>query len=93
MFKGGKSALRRYIKTNYTMPQKAINEGWEDHLVIELSLDEKGNVTGKKVIKGNHQELIDEAYRIIDLMPAWLPATSGGNPIATAVKLKIKLPL
>lgn len=83
-FKGGEGAMMAFIKKNIKNPTAA---GVDDITVVcKATIDTAGlvqKVAVSRIMGGstNKQLYIDEAIRVIKLMPPWLPATSKGKKI------------
>lgn len=91
-FKGGEGAMMAFIKKNIknptTLPVDDIT------VVCKATIDTAGNVqrvVASRILGGssNKQLYIDEAFRVIKLMPAWLPATKSSKPIVMDAVINI----
>jgi periplasmic protein TonB len=89
-FPGGEKAFDNYLVKNLTYPEKALDRHIEGTVYAEVFLDEEGNVTkvesaGKRIGYG----LEEEAIRILESSPRWMPARDAGK----AVKSKLTIPI
>ncbi len=79
---GGYPALYDYFATQLVYPEAARRAGIAGSVLVEFTIDTKGKPTNIRVVQGI-PELEQEAIRLVEEMPAWSPATVGGQPIAT----------
>jgi len=53
-------------------------------------VDAKGNVRNAQVMKGADKLLNDEALRVINAMPKWIPGRQGGRNVNVYFNLPIE---
>lgn len=82
-YKGGQSALMRYISTHIHYPEDARREGVQGRIVIKFCVNEKGYVDKHSVmvIKGIGNEMDQEVIRVIKTLPRFEPAKNHGHPV------------
>ena len=81
-FPGGDMALFQWIDANIRYPEEAVKYGVAGRVVVKFIVEKDGSVTDPVVIKGtNFQPLDQEALRVIQSMPAWTPASKGGETV------------
>ncbi len=93
-YPGGESALSKFVETNITYPQNAVDQNTEGTVNVSFVVDEKGKVvnpvaTGKTAGGG----LDEEAVKIIKQMPAWKPGTVKGKAVKTRLLLPVTFKL
>lgn len=96
IFPGGKPALDSYLKKNLIYPNEGIENEAEGLCYVKFIIDENGKVANVWV----NRSIIDctdcgkEAIRLVNNMPDWIPAKSGGKAVKSYYNLKItfKLP-
>ena len=71
---------------NIKYPKETKKEG---NVHVSFVIDEKGNVTDAKVVKGVSTLLDNEALRVVKAMPKWTPGQDKGKN----VKVKMTLPI
>jgi protein TonB len=81
---GGRQAL--YDKLEY--PSFARKAGIEGRVTVQFVVDENGNVTNPRILKGVHKVLNEEALRVIKQMK-FKPGKQRGK----AVKVKMSVPI
>jgi len=75
----GKSSLDNYLATTIIYPRKAIENGLEGMIEVEISVDTTGTVKKVNVLKSADPLLDDELTRAILNMPKWRPALLDGE--------------
>ena len=86
---GGQEAFLKFVGKNIKYPRQAKNMGIEGKVFVEFVVDELGNLTNIKVIKGIGAGCDDEALRVIQSSPQWKPGKQRGKP----VKVKMVIPI
>lgn len=88
-FPGGEIGLAEYLEKNIVYPDTALQHGIQGKLYITFLIDELGNVTKPKIIRGIGGGCDEEAIRVIQAMPRWTPGMQNGR----AVKVQYNLPI
>ena len=88
-FPGGVSAMMSYLAENKHYPESAKAAGVEGRVIVQFTVDCKGNVTAPKVLRSVNKEIDAEAVRLIRSMPQWEPAESDNKPVATKMTLPV----
>ena len=78
-FKGGLHGWGRFLNNNFIYPQRAINAGISGTVVLQFIVDETGKVTNPEIYKSVEYSLDEEALRIINKSPDWMPASKDGK--------------
>jgi len=93
VFPGGEMALRTYIASNVEYPEKAKKEGIVGKVFVSFVINEKGEVTGVKVVKGVDPLLDKESIRVVSGMPAWQPGKKDGKVVKVQYTIPIQFAL
>jgi len=88
-YRGGKSAMERFIAENLTYPQDCIEENIQGTVYLSFIVEKNGTLSEIKVDKGVHELLDAEAIRIVKKMPPWRPGTMQGYSIRGQYQLPI----
>jgi len=89
-FEGGLSALLKYLGENIKYPAIARENGIEGKVVVQFVVDEKGDVSQAKVLRGIGGGCDQEALRVVQTMSGkWKPGRQRGR----AVKVWFTLPV
>ena len=73
-FPGGEKALYQYISNEVKYPVVAQENGIQGKVYIRFVVDEKGNVSSPKILRGVDISLDKEALRVINSLPNFKPA-------------------
>jgi protein TonB len=92
-FRGGPEALTKFITETARYPQRAYREGREGTVYVEVYVLSTGklqvlSVEGK--LGGGCEQ---EALRVVNEMPDWLPALRQSNPVRCRVKIPVSFRL
>ena len=88
-FVGGKPALQKYIDANLKYPAKAKKARTEGVVYISFTVMETGEVTNAKVVRSIGNGCDEEALRIVEEMPNWVPGKEDGKVKALPVVIPI----
>ncbi|WP_321333557.1 M56 family metallopeptidase [uncultured Bacteroides sp.] len=88
-FPGGQEALMHYLARNIRYPIDAQKAKEEGRVIIQIIIDEKGNVTSPNVVRKISPSLDAEAIRVVSDMPKWEPGKQDGQ----AVRVKYTIPI
>lgn len=82
-YEGGKDALLAYLRDSVRYPKEAIKRKIQGSVIVEFVIDENGNVTEVKSLKGLEGGCTEEAIRIIKATSGkWSPALKDDKPVA-----------
>lgn len=94
-FPGGEEALHTYLADNLKYPVEAADNLIEGVVEVTFTVNPDGSISDATVERPLDPDLEDEAIRLVDAMPKWVPATDdAGNPVAqkTSVTVNFTLP-
>jgi TonB family protein len=86
---GGIEAVQKYVQEKLTYPLAAKDLKIQGKVMVQWIVNEKGEVTNVKIVRGVTKELDQEAFNIIDSMPDWKPGIKDGKP----VKVQFTMPI
>ena len=79
IFKGGQKGWIKFMNSNFKYPERAQNSNVEGMVWLEFIVDEKGNIQHPEINKSAEYSLDEEALRLINVSPAWIPASKDGK--------------
>ena len=88
-FPGGIDALRKFIADNLIYPQEAQEKGIQGQVFCQFVIERDGSVSNIQVVRGIHPLLDEEAIRVIELMPKWIPGECYEEPVRVRFTLPI----
>jgi len=96
-YPGGKEAMFKFLSDNIKYPKEAKKNKVEGVVYIELTVDDKGKLVSSKPLMPVERQLgsglEDEAIRVINIMPNWIPAKQAGVEVAYRFTIPIKFQL
>lgn len=87
-FPGGKDALNVYIKRNFKKPKV---KGLKGDVLVSFIVEKNGKLTEVGVLSDAGHGTGDEAIRVMETSPNWIPAGLNGNPVRVQYLLTIAL--
>lgn len=83
MFKFFQDSCKVFLTKNY-VTQK-------DYVLIKFIINKKGKASDIKIVNGvpGQAQLVQEARRLIEIMPRWIPATLNNKPVEYEVNLSM----
>ena len=88
-FKGGMGEFVRWLQANLTYPDEARKMGVMGKVFVQFVVNSDGSVSDVKVIKGIGLGCNEEALRIMNMCPDWIPAQQRG----IAVRQMLVIPI
>ena len=88
-FPGGHIALVEYLSKSIKFPKEKEKENVRARVVASFTVEKDGSITDAKIVKSQGEAFDNEALRVINGMPKWIPGTQNGK----AVCVKYILPV
>ena len=88
-YPGGPSALMEYLMKNIRYPKDAFDAGVQGRVIIQFVVGKDGSISGAHVVKSVSPSLDEEALRLVNSMPNWIPGRQNGK----AVTVKYTVPV
>ncbi|MCD8261233.1 MAG: energy transducer TonB [Bacteroides sp.] len=92
-FPGGPQALLAYLSRNIKYPTSAQQAGDQGRVIVQFTVEADGSITSPKVRRGITPALDQEAIRIVEGMPDWIPGEDKGEKVAVFFILPIHFSL
>ena len=92
-FSGDKDALTKFLAQNVKYPPMARENGIKGTVIVGFIVEEDGAVKDARILQGRDRLLNEEALRVVNLMPKWVPGKHKGENIAVNFTLPIKFEL
>jgi TonB family protein len=77
-FRGGTNALGEFLVKNITYPAAARENRIAGRVILTLTIEKDGTVSGVKIDKGVGNGCDEEAARVIKMSPPWIPGIKDG---------------
>lgn len=89
MFRGGETAMNKFVNTHAIYTQKAIDDKASGRVYVRFWIATDGRVDSPEVWRSLHPDLDSVALTIANSMPAWIPGEVRGNKIRCSYTLAI----
>ena len=89
-FPGGEAALYRFLSNQIRYPEDALSNKVEGKVFIRFVVQADGSVTDLDVLRGIGAGCDEEALRVVQLMPRWVPGELAGQPVPVYSSLAIE---
>ena len=88
-FPGGEEAMFEFIRNMISYPQLPKEMGIQGNVYVHFVVSKTGHITKVTSSGAPHDDLADEAERVVKGMPKWIPGEQAGKK----VKVKYTLPI
>jgi len=92
-FKGGVEAFGNYLGTHINYPTVARENDQQGVVVLSFVVEKDGKITGVKVRKSVSKEIDEEAVRVIENSPRWVPGMQFGRPVRVSYSVPVNFAL
>lgn len=92
-FPGGAEALSKYLTENLKYPALAKEYGIEGRVVVSFIVEKDGSLTDLKILKDIGGGCGEEALRLVQAMPKWVPGQHQGRVARAAYTLPVSFRL
>ena len=89
IFPGGEEKLMNYFSLHRCMLNLRYNDSSQE-VYVSFIVDKNGKAISPKILRTSYSECNEEAIRLINSMPNWLPAKKDGLPIAFEMNYRIR---
>lgn len=87
--KGGMQAFYKFVSSELKYPSQARRMAVEGKVFVQFVIDKQGNITNAAVLKGIGAGCDEEAVRVLNLAPKWVPGKQRGK----SVKVRMIIPI
>ena len=88
-YPGGPQALFEFLAKNIRYPKAAEKAGLQGRVIATFVVMKDGSISNTTIAKSVSPELDEEALRVLNAMPNWIPGTQNGE----AVNVKYAVPI
>ena len=92
-FPGGDDKIYEYLARNMVYPLQAREANIEGRVFLTFVVERDGSITDVKVLRGIGGGCDEEAVRVVENMPKWVPGKQRGIPVRVHFNLPIKFTL
>jgi periplasmic protein TonB len=88
-FPGGDTELRKFFTQQLVYPEIAKRAEVEGKVILSFIVDKSGNIIDVEVAKSIGAGCDEEAMRVLNIMPRWIPGKQNGNPVLTRINIPV----
>ena len=88
-FPGGQSGWGKYLQDNMKYPPLAREKNIKGRVIVSFVVEQNGDLSDIKVIKGIGWGCDEEAIRVLKTAPSWKPGIQNGRPIRVQYTMPI----
>jgi TonB family protein len=92
-FPGGNEARIKYISENVTYPEEAKEKGIQGVVFVTFVVETDGSISDVSVLRGIGSGCDEEAVRVIENMPRWIPGKQRGQAVRVQFNMPIRFTL
>ncbi len=92
-FFGGQEAFAKFLQKNLRYPSNAARAGVQGKVFVAFTVGTDGKIEQAETIKGIGFGCDEEALRVVNLMPNWMPGKQSGRPVRVRFTLPIAFQL
>jgi protein TonB len=80
-YPGGDKAMMEFIYSNIKYPEEAKEKSIQGRVILRFAVMATGKVENVSVLKHVDPLLDEEAKRVVESLPNWIPGRQGGKPV------------
>ncbi|HNS16195.1 MAG TPA: TonB family protein [Bacteroidales bacterium] len=92
-FPGGQDSLDAFLHRNLRYPEQALAVKTEGTVYLSFVVETDGSLSDIKVLRGLSPECAQEAIRLVNSMPLWIPGRQKNTPVRVQYHLPIQFQL
>lgn len=92
-FPGGDAARMKFLQENIKYPQLARESGIQGTVYVTFVVEPDGSISNVRVLRGIGGGCDEEAVRVIQSMPRWIPGKQRGKPVRVQFNMPIRFTL
>ncbi|WP_259069626.1 energy transducer TonB [Mucilaginibacter sp. X4EP1] len=81
VFPGGIQQFYNYLGSNTHYPEDARAKNQQGRVIVTMTIERDGSLTGVRVVRGVSASLDQEALRVISASPKWSPGILNGQAV------------
>jgi periplasmic protein TonB len=89
-FPGGDYARVDYLQETLNYPTLALKRGIEGRVFVTFIIEKNGSISHVRVLRGIGGGCDEEAVRVIQNMPRWVPGKQNGQPVRVRFNMPFK---
>ena len=78
---GDESTFTKWVVSQLKYPEQAAKDTIQGKIIVQFKVSKKGKVEDVKILRGVHELLDKEAYRVVSQSPDWEPGFQKNEPV------------
>jgi len=92
-FPGGDEARMNFIRENIVYPSAAREAGIQGLVFVTFVIERDGSISNARIVRGIGYGCDEEAIRVVEAMPNWIPGRQRGQPVRVQFHMPIRFVL
>lgn len=92
-FPGGNAQISNYLRQNLRYPEAALKARVEGRVFVSFIVTYEGGIRDVSILKGYGYGINEEARRLVQNMPNWIPGRQAGRPVNVKYNLVVPFEL
>jgi TonB family protein len=92
-FKGGYNAMENFLKNSIKYPDEAKKSGIQGTVFVQFVVNKFGKLSRIKVLRGIGGGCDEEAIRVVNSMPDWIPGKQSGKAVPVMFMIQVRFQL
>jgi TonB family protein len=88
-FKGGLDSMQKFITRNLKYPEDMAEICVTGRVIVQFTVTHNGDIESPRILRSLHSSLDEEAIRVVNLMPKWIPGKQNGKEVNVRFTLPI----
>jgi len=88
-YPGGEVERNKFLADNIVYPQQATKNGIQGTVYVSFIINSKGEITNVNILRGIGGGCDEEAFRVIKMMPDWIPGKQNGKTVRVLFNMPI----
>lgn len=88
-FPGGIKEFLKFTAENLKYPKQAKKNGVQGRVFCKFIVEKDGALTNIEIVRGLGSGCDEEALRLLNLSPKWIPGTRNGRPVRVSYVIPI----
>ena len=89
-YPGGEAAMLKFLSENIKYPPEDMRRGVSGIVRLSFVINSEGKVKRVRAHAGPSRKIMQEAIRVIKIMPDWTPGTLDGKKVSVLFNLPIR---
>jgi protein TonB len=93
MFQGGNTSLAEYLSKQIRYPKSAAKANIQGVVYASFVVNQEGKINDITILRSPDDALSEEAMRVLQKMPNWIPGMQNGKTVNVKYNLPIRFKL